>query len=152
MSEIPILCPKCRSVLERKANKLVCGKCGKTYGIVNGIPRMVESLDKGISRVRKGYDLQWSEAWKDSEFTHFNPVFRKKVPDYVSWDTMIDKKWFRGKKVLDAGCGSGRWSFAMASLGAEVPDIVGIGASPDGKYLFFITKESRTLWGVRLGR
>lgn len=39
-----------------------------------------------------------------------------------------------------------------ASLGAEVPDIVGIGASPDGKYLFFITKESRTLWGVRLGR
>lgn len=28
--------------------------------------------------------------------------------------------WFRGKKVLDAGCGSGRWSYVLRSLGAEV--------------------------------
>lgn len=35
-------------------------------------------------------------------------------------------------------------------VGAEVPDIVALGVSQNGKYLFFITKHTRTLWGVRL--
>ena len=37
-----------------------------------------------------------------------------------------------------------------STLGAETPDIVELGISPDGRYLLFITKSSQTLWGVRL--
>jgi SAM-dependent methyltransferase len=32
----------------------------------------------------------------------------------------IDPAWFRDKRVLDAGCGQGRWSRALLDLGADV--------------------------------
>ncbi len=66
--------------------------------------------------------------------------------------------WHRGERSeadfilrYDVAAGTSTVIAAPASaLGAEVPDIASIGVSPDGRYLFFITKESRTLWGVRL--
>jgi SAM-dependent methyltransferase len=39
----------------------------------------------------------------------------------------IDRGWYRGRRVLDAGCGHGRYLAAFASLGAEV---VGLEAGP----------------------
>lgn len=35
----------------------------------------------------------------------------------------LDPAWFRGKRVLDAGCGQGRWSRALLELGAKVTAI-----------------------------
>ncbi len=35
-------------------------------------------------------------------------------------DVQLPREYFRGKTVLDVGCGSGRWTYAMASLGARV--------------------------------
>ena len=35
----------------------------------------------------------------------------------------FDLKWFEGKRCLDVGCGGGRYSIAMARLGAEVAGI-----------------------------
>ena len=32
----------------------------------------------------------------------------------------LDRKFFTGKKCIDIGCGTGRFSFCMASLGAKV--------------------------------
>ncbi|MGC9114314.1 MAG: class I SAM-dependent methyltransferase [Candidatus Micrarchaeia archaeon] len=32
----------------------------------------------------------------------------------------INPLWFKGKKILDAGCGNGRWSYGFAKLGAKV--------------------------------
>jgi SAM-dependent methyltransferase len=34
--------------------------------------------------------------------------------------TGLPRSWFRGRRVLDAGCGNGRWSRALASCGADV--------------------------------
>jgi uncharacterized protein YbaR (Trm112 family) len=33
-----LACPVCRGELKLKEEKLVCGKCGKSYPIRNGIP------------------------------------------------------------------------------------------------------------------
>lgn len=42
----------------------------------------------------------------------------------------FDLSWFRGKRCLDAGCGGGRYSIAMARLGAE--EVIGCDVSPEG--------------------
>ena len=35
-------------------------------------------------------------------------------------DVGLPRAWYAGKQVLDAGCGAGRWSYALAELGARV--------------------------------
>lgn len=42
----------------------------------------------------------------------------------------FDLKWFQGKRCLDAGCGGGRYSIAMASLGAA--EVIGCDISAEG--------------------
>ena len=42
----------------------------------------------------------------------------------------FDLSWFRGKRCLDAGCGGGRYSIAMARLGAE--EVIGCDVSSEG--------------------
>jgi SAM-dependent methyltransferase len=42
----------------------------------------------------------------------------------------FDTTWFRGKRCLDAGCGGGRYSIAMARLGAE--QVIGCDVSSEG--------------------
>ena len=66
--------------------------------------------------------------------------------------------WYQGRasapdSLLSLDTSSGTTTvLAVPSsfVGAEAPDIIALGGSPDGKYLFFITKHTRTLWGVRL--
>ena len=41
----------------------------------------------------------------------------------------FDKNWFQGKTCLDGGCGGGRNSIAMASLGAEKVYGIDLGAN-----------------------
>lgn len=42
----------------------------------------------------------------------------------------FDTAWFRGKRCLDAGCGGGRYSIAMARLGAA--EVIGCDVSSEG--------------------
>ena len=35
-------------------------------------------------------------------------------------DVQLPREYFKGRTVLDVGCGSGRWTYAMASLDARV--------------------------------
>ena len=41
----------------------------------------------------------------------------------------FDRSWFKGKTVLDAGCGGGRNTIAMARLGAREADGIDLGAA-----------------------
>ena len=72
-----------------------------------------------ISQTSKSFDFQWKNL-PNSEHLLSNPEFMKSVGDLVCKYTGLPATWFPGKKVLDAGCGNGRFSWAMAQLGAEV--------------------------------
>jgi SAM-dependent methyltransferase len=71
------------------------------------------------SQTRESFDYQWREvgegAWMPS-----NPDFLKKTPDMIFKLTQLPREWFPGKRVLDAGCGSGRWTYGLLKLGAQV--------------------------------
>jgi 2-polyprenyl-3-methyl-5-hydroxy-6-metoxy-1,4-benzoquinol methylase len=72
-----------------------------------------------IEQTASSFNCQW-ESLPESEHLLSNPEFQAAVPDLVCKYTGLDAAWFRGKRVLDAGCGNGRFSWAMAKLGADV--------------------------------
>lgn len=42
-----LACPACLGELRLEANKLVCGKCGQRYPIVDGIPALIAGTSEG---------------------------------------------------------------------------------------------------------
>jgi SAM-dependent methyltransferase len=79
-------------------------------------------------QTRASFDYQW-EQLPLGRFNLDHPEFRKEAPGYVRQFTGLPAEWFRGKSVLDAGCGAGRYSWAMGTMGA---DVLSIDQSPHG--------------------
>ena len=53
-----------------------------------------------------------------------DPWFRENVTRILTEEELqIRPEWFAGKRVLDAGCGRGRWSYGFASLGTDVTSV-----------------------------
>ena len=108
-------CPRCDRPLALEGGTsediatgtLTCA-CGKTYPIVRGIPRFAESAS---NRTAQSFGMQWTtfDVARDAED---QAVFRAK--------TGLSPEEIAGKRVLDAGCGGGRYARVAARFGAEV--------------------------------
>ena len=57
------------------------------------------------------------------EWARFGDIFPEYEENFLGYIAPIDKKFFKGKSVLDAGCGAGRHSYFAAKYGAEVTAI-----------------------------
>jgi SAM-dependent methyltransferase len=69
---------------------------------------------------RRSFDYQWGSlptgAWLSDD-----PRFGAQVERIISEEELaIGAEWFRGRRVLDAGCGNGRWTDGFVRLGCEV--------------------------------
>ncbi|TSC59237.1 MAG: 2-polyprenyl-3-methyl-5-hydroxy-6-metoxy-1,4-benzoquinol methylase [Candidatus Peregrinibacteria bacterium Greene0416_19] len=88
------------------------GENGKTYAICNGIPRFVQ--DDGYT---ENFGLQWNRyrlVQLDSRNgTH---ISRDRFHEGTGWRT--DE--LAGKRVLEVGCGAGRFTEILLAAGAEV--------------------------------
>ena len=65
------------------------------------------------------FDVQWHRLPHGAQLGE-SDVFRRESAELIERYTGLDQDWFNGRRVLDAGCGNGRWSWALASLGAQV--------------------------------
>jgi len=66
------------------------------------------------------FDKQWSEL-PSGRFLLSDPWFRENVHKIISeYELLIKPEWFSSKKVLDAGCGNGRWSYGFSKLGCDL--------------------------------
>jgi len=71
------------------------------------------------SQTKESFDYQWQEVGEGQSMPS-NPDFLHTTPDLIVERTQLPREWFPGKRVLDAGCGSGRWTYGMLKLGAHV--------------------------------
>jgi SAM-dependent methyltransferase len=72
-----------------------------------------------IAQTTTSFETQWKLLPKGVQLLG-NPEFDRQSIALVEQYTGLPSEWFRGKRVLDAGSGNGRWSYTLASLGAQV--------------------------------
>ena len=107
MNRIPdrLICPECRAELRISDDAVVCDACERSCPIVEGIPRFVEQQHLA------SFGLQWNryEVAHDDED---QATFQAKTGFLLSE--------LAGQRVLDAGCGGGRYCKVAAEAGALV--------------------------------
>lgn len=109
-------CPSCRTgELDQQGEEFVCGSCERRYPIAGGIPRLVDSLPADVEQVQRVFDFE-HRRFEDSWYTRFEP----RLVDQFLGECGLKREFFPGKRALDAGCGSGRWTYSLAELGADV--------------------------------
>jgi SAM-dependent methyltransferase len=116
-----LVCPKCRSELRRRApseppnidsSLLECTACAAQYPVINGIPRFVQPQNYAGN-----FGLQWNS-------------FRRTQLDSHSGTQITHDRFYRqsgwspeelaGKRVLDVGCGAGRFAEIALASGAQL--------------------------------
>ena len=69
-----------------------------------------------FQQTRDSFDHQWAEL-PDGHAMLSSDEWKREVTNTVCRYAGIPADWFRGKKVMDAGCGQGRWTYGFGKLG-----------------------------------
>jgi len=126
---LPLVCPECRAALETEAgDSLRCPACARRVPVRDGIPRFVEPEHLA------SFGLQWNryEVAHDDE-------------DRVTFQakTGVAVETLDGLRMLDAGCGGGRYCRVAGEAGA---DVVGVDHTPAVDKAAKLCAELRIGW------
>src|SRR6188768_3179860 len=121
-SLLPLLrCPSCGTALTLDASDpaseivsgtLVCETGTHRHAIVHGVPRFVPPDNYAAS-----FGLQWNYFSRSQLDSHTGvPITRERFFASTRWTPEM----LEGKRVLDLGCGSGRFAEIALSTGAHV--------------------------------
>jgi len=131
-----ISCPGCgarftlvdeeKSGGEVETGKLLCSGCGKSYQISGFIPRILDSYKENIEEKTAG---NFGDQW--TLFTEMHSFYREL---YLDWIYPLREEDIKGKMVLDAGCGMGRFLYYAAKFGAREAVGVDLSRSVDVAY------------------
>ncbi len=77
------------------------------------------NLPENISQTKNGFNYQWNELPDGVAMPDDHDWF-KNVKTHVCEITQLDSEWFVDKTVADVGCGRGRYTHALLSLGCSV--------------------------------
>jgi SAM-dependent methyltransferase/uncharacterized protein YbaR (Trm112 family) len=126
-------CPACQGELSLSDGKvenngevyLECRRCQQQFPIINNVPRLLLSPLReallGSGAAGDDYDPQVKTARSFGfEWTRFPEMYAEWSQSFLNYMQPHDADFFRGKKVMDAGCGSGRFAYYAAKYGAEV--------------------------------
>ncbi len=112
---LPLICPECRETVDGQAEVYRCRGCGASYPVTGGIVRMLPPLSRAEQQVRHAFDFE-HVRYRTARYLRISPAL---VEGWLQ-DVQLPREYFKGLTVLDMGCGSGRWTYAMAALGAKV--------------------------------
>jgi SAM-dependent methyltransferase len=102
---------------------LQCERCGARYPLTGGVPRLMTGAQPAtVDDTVSAFGYQWEQATRvlaDTRFSH---------PDvFLDFIKPVEADSFKGKAVLDGGCGSGRFTILSAGFGARL--VVGVDLS-----------------------
>ena len=117
-----LVCPRCKGPLmlengapaarEITTGSLACGSCRVAYPIADGIPRFV---------TRDAYAESFGDEWHRFRTVQIDSLNgTTQSADGFALKTGLGPSDVRGRLVLDAGVGAGRYAEVMARWGAEV--------------------------------
>ena len=117
-----LACPECGSDLalqketmhgaEIESGQLTCTRCGRIYPIVRFIPRFVPA-----ENYASNFGFQWNRFKKTQLDSHTGlPLSKDRFFVSTGWDAAI----MADRRVLDVGCGAGRFAEVALSTGAQV--------------------------------
>jgi len=118
-------CPSCQSVLAETGSDLICNTCEITYPIINGIPRLLlppfrdALFGNGVASGKDAKQVETALSF-GFEWHRFPEMYAEWEKQFLDYMRPHAAEFFRGKKVLDAGCGNGRFAYYAAKFGAEV--------------------------------
>lgn len=119
-----LVCPTCKCnlivVSDSQDPLLVCTVCSEAFPVVNGIPRLLTKANLH-NPIRHDQTLEVRTAKSFGfEWTHFSEMYPEWEGNFLDYMSPLTSDSFRGKKVLDAGCGIGRHAYYAAHYGGEV--------------------------------
>ena len=150
---VPYICLRCRNVLQKKGNKLVCTQCSKKWSIKDRVPCFVndapywgelpqDEMRRVLKSAKQGY-------WKDA----LEMIPEEKREAIISYGTDETRGWWRyllpghdTGKVLDIGAGLGAVSFSLANAGYEV---VAVDSVPERANFLTIRRDQDGIHNVQ---
>jgi len=110
----PFRCPACGDPLSAGEGgaRFVCARCASAYPVVHGIPRFVPADNYAAN-----FGFQWNRFSRTQLDSHTGrPISRDRFLRETGWTA----ERLAGRRVLDVGCGAGRFAEVALSLGATV--------------------------------
>ena len=124
------MCPSCAGKLslsvketqdaEIITGELGCNSCSRLFPILRGVPRFsdLETVASDKQETAENFGWQW---------THFTQEDTRYADQFLGWLQPVTPEFFKGKVVIEGGCGKGRHTQLAAEWGAR--DVVGIDLS-----------------------
>ena len=137
-----LACPSCggdinlQSITEEDGSEilsgtLLCSSCHKTFPILRGIPRFADMKQIEADKQATAEKFGWS--WQ--QFSHED---KKYEAQFLGWIAPVTPDFFRGKVVLEGGCGKGRHTRRVSAWG--VRDIIAVDLSDAVEVAFKSTR------------
>lgn len=120
-----IRCPQCRGKLTLSGADLLCSTCELSFPIKDDIPRLLlpslreALLADGIASGTDAKQVQTALSF-GFEWHRFPEMYQEWEKQFLDYMRPHGADFFKGKKVLDAGCGNGRFAYYAAKYGADV--------------------------------
>ena len=115
-----LACPECagdllldateRDGADVMSGSLRCKGCSKTYPIVRGVPRFAGDIGEVEKRTAEAFGYEW---------THYAELAQRYRQQFLDWLRPVTPEFFRGRVVLEGGCGKGRHTALAAEFGAR---------------------------------
>lgn len=116
-----LACPRCRAALEVDgATFVTCTQCRERWPVTGGIPRLLPELGGADRATVTTFERQWRAYGQLPRI--FGKDSRAMAENLVGTrlSERIGPSWYAGRRVLDAGCGHGRYLGAFREMGATV--------------------------------
>lgn len=127
-----LACPRCHAPLGSASESGSCAGCALPVDLRGPVLRLLPpgAVPSSARRTAEAFERQWRS------YGRLRRLFGKDAAGMARnlvgprMGGSIDAAWYRGRRVLDAGCGHGRYLAAFASLGAQVVGL-DIGRGPE---------------------